>query len=430
MYGGKGIGFDDPGGTNAVENSRWSSGFEGGEGGYSKIRFTMKKDDEYILTGLFSGVNAPFLYRKGTLIAAVGEGGWGGHYGRGGAGGGVKTSGEDGQGRGAGLGGVRYLPGNLPSDKGTFGTRTSLEPVTPDDKASGNDGGKTIPCARGVYWRDQGKSPCEDLGTIKFRIPDGTEISNTASISRGYKSGYNIIQTGGSRGSSDGGNGGNGVTGGSAGSSSGGGGGSGYTDGSVTEVFTQDGGSTGPARINIKLSAGDYYIDDEGRILIFATNDNRDPRTLTKTTGVVNYGDNACIDDARWQRFLDLARDGTQDYRLTGTLDQSTVKITNATTKNIHKMMNGNALTLRTSLTGWVDSNYAYTLLALAWDETSNDGMSGYGSDYSILSWSPTNQYGYGFYGSSSSPFFNPTVYGYKTGINFWILPPGVPDFS
>lgn len=430
MYGGKGIGFDDPGGTNAVENSKWSSGFEGSEGGYSKIRFTMKKDDEYILTGLFSGVNAPFLYRKGTLIAAVGEGGWGGHYGRGGAGGGVHTSGEDGQGRGAGLGGVRYLPGNLPSDKGTFGTRTSLEPVTPDDKASGNDGGKTIPCARGVYWRDQGKSPCEDLGTIKFRIPDGTEISNTASISRGYKSGYNIIQTGGSRGGSDGGNGGNGVTGGSAGNSSGGGGGSGYTDGSVDVIRTQLGGSTGPARINIKLSAGDFFIDSEGRILIFATNDNRDPRTLTKTTGVVNYGDNACIDDARWQRFLDLARDGTQDYRLTGTLDQSTVKITNATTKNIHKMMNGNALTLRTSLTGWVDSNYAYTLLALAWDETSNDGMSGYGSDYSILSWSPTNQYGYGFYGSSSSPFFNPTVYGYKTGINFWILPPGVPDFS
>ena len=27
---------------------------------------------------------------------------------------------------------------------------------------------------------------------------------------------------------------------------------------------------------------------------------------ITKTTDVVNYGDNACIDDARWQ-FLDLA---------------------------------------------------------------------------------------------------------------------------
>ena len=429
MYGGKGIGFDEEGGTNAVENSKWSSGFEGSEGGYSKIRFTMKKDDEYILTGLFSGVNAPFLYRKGTLIAAVGEGGWGGHYGRGGAGGGVSTSGEDGQGRSSGLGGVRYLPGNLPSDSGTFGTRTSLDPDTPDDKASGNDGGKTIPCAKGVYWRNQGKAPCEDLGTIKFRIPDGTEISNTASISRGYKSGYNIIQTGGSRGGSDGGNGGNGVTGGSAGNSSGGGGGSGYTDGSVDVIRTQLGGSTGPARINIKLSAGEFFIDSEGRILIFSTNDNRDPRTLTKTTGVVNYGDNTCIDDARWQNFLDLARDGTQDYRLAVTINNSTVKITNATTKNIHKMMNGNALTLRTSLTGWVDSNYAYTLLALAWDETSNDGMSGYGSDYSILSWSPTNQYGYGFYGSSSVPFFDSTVYGYRTGVDFWILPPGVPDF-
>ena len=427
MYGGKGIGFDETGGTNAIENFRWSSGFEGGEGGYSKIRFTMKKDDEYILTGLFSGVNAPFLYRKGTLIAAVGEGGHGGHFGRGGAGGGVKTSGEDGQGRNAGLGGVRYLPGNLPSDSGTFGTRTSLEPVTPDDKASGNDGGKTIPCARGVYWREQGKEPCEDLGTIKFRTPDGTEISNTASISRGYKSGYNIIQTGGSRGSSDGGNGGNGVTGGSAGTSSGGGGGSGYTDGSVTEVITRHGGSTGKARINIKLSTSNYYIDDEGRILIFSTSENSDPRNLTKTTDVVNYGDNACIDDARWQRFLDLARDGTQDYRLTATENNSTTKITNATEKNIYKMMNANQIPLRTSLTDWYDTNYSYQLLVLAWDETSGATITG--SDYSLLSWSPTTAYGYGFYGLSSNSFFNPTVYGYKNGVDLWILPPGVPDF-
>jgi len=47
----------------------------GGEGGYSKIRFTMKKDEEYVLTGLFDLVNAPFLYSKGTLIAVVGGGG-------------------------------------------------------------------------------------------------------------------------------------------------------------------------------------------------------------------------------------------------------------------------------------------------------------------------------------------------------------------
>ena len=61
-------------------------------------------------------------------------------------------------------------------------------------------GGRTLPCPRGVYWRDQGKTPCEDLGTIKFRTPNGTEISNTAEIARGYKSGYNIIQTKGGLG--------------------------------------------------------------------------------------------------------------------------------------------------------------------------------------------------------------------------------------
>ena len=343
--------------------------------------------------------------------------------------------GEDGDGASGGSGGPLIEAGTLPSD-GIFGDRNTLTAVTPDTKrtdlVNGEYlGGRTLPCPRGDYWRDQGKSPCEDLGTIKFRTPDGTEISNTAEIDRGYKSGYNAIQTAGAGETAQSGDGGNGYSGGWGGQDGGGGGGAyGYTDGSVTVVSTTQGGSTGPARINIKLSVGDFFIDDEGRILIFSTNDNRDPRTLTKTTGVVNYGDNACIDDARWQNFLDLARDGTQDYRLTVTENNSTTKITNAAGKsNIHKMMNGNALTLRTSLTGWVDSNYAYTLLALAWDETSDDGMSGYGSDYSILSWSPTDQYGYGFYGSSSVPFFDPTVYGYRKGVDFWILPPGVPDF-
>ena len=399
----------------------------GGEGGYSKIRFTMEKDVEYILTGLFSAVNAPFLYRKATLIAVVGEGGDAGAGGHGGDGGGINIKGEDTTG-GSGNGGDLFAAGTLPSN-GYYGSLTTLTAVTPDTKATDVDGGRTIPCTRGVYWRNQGKTPCEDLGTIKFRIPDGTEISNTAEIDRGYKAGYNIIQTKGAQ-DSGGGQGGTGALGGMGGTANGGGGGgSGYTDGSVTVVKTTQGGSIGPARININLSAGNFFIDDQGRILIFSTSDNRDPRTLTKTTDVVNYGDNTCIDDARWQRFLDLARDGTQDYRLTATENNSTTKITNATEKNIHKMMNSNALTLRTSLTGWVDSNYAYQLLALAWDETSNDGMSGYGSDYSILSWSPTTAYGYGFYGSSSNSFFNPTVYGYKNGVDLWILPPGVPDF-
>ena len=62
MYGGGGI---DPGRTAG----------SGGPGGYSKIRLTMKKDEEYVITGLFSAINAPFLYRKATLIAVVGAGG-------------------------------------------------------------------------------------------------------------------------------------------------------------------------------------------------------------------------------------------------------------------------------------------------------------------------------------------------------------------
>ena len=54
-----------------------------------------------------------------------------------------------------------------------------------------------FPRPRGVYWREQGKAPCDDLGTIKHRNPNGDEYPNTAEIDRGYKSGYNIIQTAG-----------------------------------------------------------------------------------------------------------------------------------------------------------------------------------------------------------------------------------------
>ena len=425
MYGGIGV---DPGTAGAA-----------GEGGYSKIRFTMKKDEEYVLTGLFSAINAPFLYRKGTLIAVVGAGGdcgSGGGGGFGGNGGGINLGGQGATGQGSGTGAGRLAAGTLPS-AGLFGTNTNIKAVNPDQNhedvfgsANPTAGGRTIPCTRGVYWREQGKAPCEDLGTIKFRTPDGTEISNTAEIARGYKSGYNVIQTRGI-GVNRGGSGGAGATGGQGGNGTGnygaGGGGSGYTDGSVTVVKTTQGGSTGQARINIKLSTGNFFIDDEGRILILSTQDNRDPRNLTKTTDVVNYNDNACIDDARWQNFLDLARDGTQDYRLTATQNNSTVKIVNATEKNIHKMMNANQIPLRTSLTDWYDTNYAYELIVLAWDETSGNTISG--SDYSLLSWSPTSAYGYGFYGDSSNSFFTPTAYGYKGGVDFWILPPGVPDF-
>ena len=156
--------------------------------------------------------------------------------------------------------------------------------------------------------------------------------------------------------------------------------------------------------------------------------DIRDPNTLEITTGQILVGDNKVLDDARWQRFLDLARDGTQDYRLTATLNNSTTKITNATSTNIHKMMNANQLSLRNSLArGWVDMSYVSGYAgrkSMAWDETSGATITG--TDYSLLWW--VDGAGWGYYGSSSNPFFNPTIY-FQKSANYWILPPGVPDF-
>ena len=96
-------------------------------------------------------------------------------------------------------------------------------------------------------------------------MADGTEVLNTsASITRGFKTGYINIRTGGIGGpeyrsvSDEAGNGGSGATGGNGatvGGLSGGGGGSGYSDGSVTVVSTQQGGSTGAAKVVIRLAS-------------------------------------------------------------------------------------------------------------------------------------------------------------------------------
>jgi len=433
MYGGKGLGETE--------------GANGGEGGYSKIKFTMKKDEEYMLTGLFDAVNAPFLYRKATLIAVVGGGGDRGNNISGGAGGGINIRGD--KSGNAGSGGPLFQAGTLPSN-GIFGSLTSLTAVSPDTNAAQQVeslnptlilGGRTIPCTRGVYWRNQGKSPCEDLGTIKFRTPDGTEISNTAEISRGYKSGYNIIQTKGRGGGDSGfqaaGNGGAGATGGGGGSGNvgaSGGGGSGYTDGSVDVIRTQLGGSTGPARINIKLSAGDFFIDSEGRILILSISTPNVFALQQQTDAVLPTDIFSCIDDARWQNFLDLARDGTQNYRLTATgwstLPEEEMrfrKLVLASEFNIHKMMNANRSPLATSLTDWKQDRTTNRYY-LAWDE--DTGMDATGGDYSLL-WYVGSGTGWGYYEHSKNKFFK-SIPGTKhsiTSAQWWILPPGVPDF-
>jgi hypothetical protein len=225
----------------------------GGYGGYSKIKFTLDQNVEYIITGLYSEVNAPFIYRKASLIAVVGGGGDAGSAGIGGNGGGVNISGQSPP--NGGEGGAVILPGELPAN-GIYGSLASNTRYAEDSTADDPDGGRTIKCTKGIYWRNQGLSACEDIPSEnKFRLSDGTEVQNTSSsITRGFKAGYNIIETKGKKGSA-GGAGGSGATGGDGASSYGGGGGSGYTDGSVTVITATQGGSTDPAKVVIRLAS-------------------------------------------------------------------------------------------------------------------------------------------------------------------------------
>ena len=133
---------------------------------------------------------------------------------------------------------------------------------------------------------------------IQYVNVDGTTIANSSSIIRGFKPGYTITDTAGRRNTNgvNGGNGGAGSQGGDGGSFGyGGGGGSGYSSG-VQVNSTSLGGGTGISKIEFS-SVGGLYIDDEGRILIFST-DNRFPVTgITQTTGKVLPGSNTCLDD-------------------------------------------------------------------------------------------------------------------------------------
>ena len=232
----------------------------GGEGGYSRIRFTMTQNTEYVIAGLIASVNTPFLYRKAALMACVGQGGsggWSGISARGGFGGGVDISGRSGHGRFEGLGGRVIAAGGL-SGNGRFGGSYQANPLYPGDVQGGSQvGGQTIACTKGVYWAQQGLDACADIsGSTQFRLSDGTIVTNTGSITRGFKAGYNIMQTGAADRThidGGGGGGGNGATGGTEGGTGGGGGGSGYQDGSVTVVSTQLGGSTGDAKVILRV---------------------------------------------------------------------------------------------------------------------------------------------------------------------------------
>jgi hypothetical protein len=233
-----------------------NSGYTGGSGGVSTIRFTANRDVEYTLIGL-SNNSALFLYRGSNLIAVVGEGGDAGASGDGGDGGGINIPGGDGYGRQGGSGGDKINTGTL-SLSGVYGSiyeSAGIELYPGDSVANSPNGGRTISCTKGSYWTDQGVAPCSDNSSldIQFVNVDGTTISGSSLIKRGFKPGYTISNTSGLE-INNGGRGGNGATGGGGGiSGSGGGGGSGYSDGSVFVQSSVLGGNAGNTRVIFRV---------------------------------------------------------------------------------------------------------------------------------------------------------------------------------
>ena len=235
----------------------------GGEGGRVTFTYTLQQNTEYMfLLGGTYGVTSSvgrggaggYFYEKGKLLVACGGGGASGWYaGSGGDGGGPGFSGGNGTGNQSGNGGVQVPDGQLNSAG-----------VLPN----GSDGGKVESCTTGNYWANAGYSPCDDVGQQQFRTNQGTVVSDTAILQRGYKSSgtnagstYSYRNNGGDSSTSVGGSfiggGGAGAYGGDAvrNANSGGGGGSGYSDGSVTIVESLRGGNTSLlSYVSIKLS--------------------------------------------------------------------------------------------------------------------------------------------------------------------------------
>ena len=168
------------------------------------------------------------IYEKARVLAVCGGGGGAGTNGRGGDGGGCNVAGERGQNgaNGGAFVGVDHFPARGMTQAGRTGDRDF------DNGSSGS--GRLSGCTIGGYYNDQGKAPCEDVGTgVAFLnnaggVMSDTTSTSTGSITRGYKTGQGHRNNGGA-GSGNGGGGGAGARGGEGTSGNGGGGGaSGY----------------------------------------------------------------------------------------------------------------------------------------------------------------------------------------------------------
>lgn len=217
-----------------------------GEGGVSTIRLPLVANVEHTIIGV-AGNSAIFLYRGSVLVAVVGQGGDEANSNEGttngGAGGGVNVAGEDSAGY---SGGSLIPPGNL-TNNGVWGSIVANSNITlqqGDSIATNNNGGQTISCTKGSFWINQGVSVCANNSASRIRYYgiDGTEVTSSSNLIRGFKPGYSISNTSG-----DGryGRGGNGATGGQGSDDfrNGGGGGSGYSNGEIEIISTQLGGN-------------------------------------------------------------------------------------------------------------------------------------------------------------------------------------------
>ena len=98
------------------------------------------------------------------MIAVCGGGGGAGTNGRGGDGGGLQIAGEDGKGRNHGIGGEFFSIDNLGVGGYTQAGRTAYNQFDGGSPGGGKLGG----CTLGKYWYIQGKTPCEDVGNVRF----------------------------------------------------------------------------------------------------------------------------------------------------------------------------------------------------------------------------------------------------------------------
>ena len=175
------------------------NGGTAGNGGYSVIRFTAKRNVEYAIAGKLIGQF--FVYQQNKLLAVVGSGGNGAPNATGGHGGGVSGGGNSGSGAGpgSGNGGAYISPGQL-NQMGVSGSSIN-QPQDIAPRASFPNGGRANEYPIGSYWAQQGFSPAQNMGLTPWYHGSGILVTNsTNTIQRGYKPG-----TGGYRANAGGG---------------------------------------------------------------------------------------------------------------------------------------------------------------------------------------------------------------------------------